>query len=272
MDPTPVGQRLRAWRIVACRREQLALQRRVVELGRDRPSDADHRRPANVFRDRRAADPDRLGDHPGARPIGILQAQNFSYLPHRQSLGGHRTSPCWLAKGATLPRSDCRQRNPLHPIHRVAAFDRNRWPLSPRIGWPLSVGISGRLGSDSASRRSPDRCWSLTDVYTRASLGTADRESTVVVWVTLTPACWCSPSRKTKFLSGNSPDFSETSWAVRTLYSWTEEARQVSIRRSRGGRAIWCLELSNRNRAKQNSVSTAGLRESTEGGQPNEAQ
>src|SRR6266516_7273350 len=90
------------------------------------------------------------------------------------------------------------------------------------------------------SRRSPDRCWSLADVYTHASLGTADRESTVVVWVTLTPACWCSPSRKTKFLSRNLPDFSETSWAVRTLYSWTEEARQVSIRRSRGGRAIWC--------------------------------
>src|SRR5258706_6087490 len=53
-------------------------------------------------------------------------------------------------KRRTLPGSDCRQRSPLHPINRggrlrsesVAAFDR--------IGWPLSVGIGGRIGSDSA--------------------------------------------------------------------------------------------------------------------------
>src|SRR5439155_4852384 len=145
MDPTPVGQRLRAWRIVACRREQLALQRRVVELGRDRPSDADHRRPANVFRDRCAADPDRLGDHPGARPTGILQAQNFSNLPHRQSLGGHRTSPCWFAKGGPCP---------------VQIAD-NGTCFTLSTGWPPSIGIGGRFRSDwvAAFRRNQWPPW-----------------------------------------------------------------------------------------------------------------
>src|SRR6202162_3442747 len=46
------------------------------------------------WKDRCAADPNRSGDHPLARPTGVLQAQNFSNLPHRQSLGGHQTSPC----------------------------------------------------------------------------------------------------------------------------------------------------------------------------------
>src|SRR3984893_10291580 len=43
----------------------------------------------------------------------------------------------------TLPRSDCRQRSPPHPINRVAAF--------VRIGWPLSIGIGGRLPSESVA-------------------------------------------------------------------------------------------------------------------------
>jgi len=43
---------------------------------------------------------------------------------------------------------------------------------------------------------SPDRCWSLMDVYTRASLGTADRESTEVVLAAESRAPWCSPSRR----------------------------------------------------------------------------
>ena len=44
---------------------------------------------------------------------------------------------CWNGKGATLPRSDCRQRSPPHPIHRVAALDRNWWPLSLGFRSPL---------------------------------------------------------------------------------------------------------------------------------------
>ena len=42
-----------------------------------------------------------------------------------------------------MPGSDCRQRSPPHPINRVAAFDR--------IAWPLSLGIGGRIDSDSAT-------------------------------------------------------------------------------------------------------------------------
>src|SRR5207245_6128647 len=51
--------------------------------------------------------------------------------------------PLLVRKGRTLPRSDCRQRNLLHPIHRVAAFDRNRWPLS--------LGLGGRFPSESVA-------------------------------------------------------------------------------------------------------------------------
>ena len=40
-----------------------------------------------------------------------------------------------------MPRSDCRQRNPFHPINRVAAFDQNHWPL-----W---IGLGGRIPSKS---------------------------------------------------------------------------------------------------------------------------
>src|SRR6266702_150547 len=47
------------------------------------------------------------------------------------------------AKGGTLPRSDCRQRPPSHPINRVTAF--------VRIAWPLSIGIGGRLPSESVA-------------------------------------------------------------------------------------------------------------------------
>src|SRR5579883_120652 len=46
-------------------------------------------------------------------------------------------------KGSTLPGSDCRQRSPNHPINRVAAF--------VRIRWPLSIGLGGRLPSESVA-------------------------------------------------------------------------------------------------------------------------
>src|SRR6266851_3160467 len=46
-------------------------------------------------------------------------------------------------KRRTLPGSDCRQRSPNHPINRVAAF--------VRIRWPLSIGLSGRFPSESVA-------------------------------------------------------------------------------------------------------------------------
>ena len=149
MDVGPVRQRLRLRRVVARRREQLALQRRIVELVRDRPGDADHRRAPEILPDRRAADPQRLSDHPLARPAGIPQAQNFSNLAHRQSLGGHRASPAGR-KGSDLASLRLPTTDPDSPHQQggrlrsesVAALDRN--------GWPPSVGITGRFASDSA--------------------------------------------------------------------------------------------------------------------------
>src|SRR3982074_2786084 len=63
----PFRQRLRSRRIGAGPREHLALRRRVVQILRYGPGDADHRGAANVLPDRGAADPDRSGDHPLAR-------------------------------------------------------------------------------------------------------------------------------------------------------------------------------------------------------------
>src|SRR5215468_1026349 len=53
------------------------------------------------------------------------------------------TPPLRIAKGGTLPGSDCRQRSPLHPINRVTAF--------VRIEWPLSFGLAGRVPSESVA-------------------------------------------------------------------------------------------------------------------------
>jgi hypothetical protein len=48
-----------------------------------------------------------------------------------------------IGKRRTLPSSDCRQRAPLHPINRVAAF--------VRIRWSLSIGLGGRFPSESVA-------------------------------------------------------------------------------------------------------------------------
>jgi len=95
----------------------------------------------------RATNPDRSGDHPIARPTGILQAKNFSNLPHRQSLGGHRTSHCVNRKRRTLPRSDCRQRSPSHPS----------------TGWPPSFGLGGRFSTESMAAFRRNRCRFASD-------------------------------------------------------------------------------------------------------------
>jgi hypothetical protein len=83
------------------------------------------------------------------RPIPTDRAITRSLAP--QAYFRRRTSRTFridnLSAGIrprTLPGSDCRQRSPNHPINRVVAIDR--------IGWPLSVGISDRIASDSAIR------------------------------------------------------------------------------------------------------------------------
>jgi hypothetical protein len=149
MDMVPFRQRLRARRVVSRGREQLAFRRRVVELFGYRPSDADHGGAANVFTDRRAADPDRSGDRPLARPTGVPRAEllepsastispRASDLQLRESQKEHFAQ---LRLPTTLPASPYQQGGRLRS-DQVAAFDR--------IGWPLSVGIGGRIPSESA--------------------------------------------------------------------------------------------------------------------------
>jgi hypothetical protein len=41
--------------------------------------------------------------------------------------------PCWHRKGPTLPRSDCRQRTPTHPINRVGRLPSESLAALPRI-------------------------------------------------------------------------------------------------------------------------------------------
>ena len=134
MNMIPVGLRLRMRRIVACRREQLAFQCRVVELDGYRPSDADHRCAPDVLCNRRSPDAQRSRDHSRTYAARVLQAQNFSYLTHRQSLGRHRSLPlCANRKGRTLP----------------AQIAGNVPRLTLSTGWPPSIGIGGRFPSES---------------------------------------------------------------------------------------------------------------------------
>ena len=132
MDMPPFRQRLRPRRVVAGRRDQLALQRRVVELIRYRPRDADHR-------GRRMYSPIAVRPIPTdrvitrfARPTGALQAQNFSNLPHRQSLGG---PPLANRKGGPCP----------------AQTADNAPRITPSTGWSLSIGLGGRFPSESVT-------------------------------------------------------------------------------------------------------------------------
>jgi hypothetical protein len=89
MDPRPVGRRPQCLRQRKGWAEQPRLQLSIVQPGRYRPADADHRRPAEILGDRVAADPDRGGDLPLALATGVLAAKDFSNLAHGQSLSGH---------------------------------------------------------------------------------------------------------------------------------------------------------------------------------------
>ena len=152
MDMGPVRQRLRPWRLIARRREQLALQRRIVELVRDRPSDADHRRAPDVLPDRRAADPQRLSVTRSLAPQAYLWRRtartlrigNLSAGIVPPLLESQKERPYLAQTVDNGPGSPHQQGGRLRS-ESVAAFDR--------IGWPPSVGITGRLASDSARWR-----------------------------------------------------------------------------------------------------------------------
>ena len=149
VDMGPIGQRP-GWLLVERRqREQPPFQLSIVHSLGHRPGDAADGGAPQIFADRRPADPDRYRDLPLAHAKGVPQSQNFSNLPHRRSLGGHRTSPCMAAKGASSAIRSPTARASGHP-HKggrlqsewVADFRRNRWPDC--------VGITGRFASDYA--------------------------------------------------------------------------------------------------------------------------
>ena len=74
---------------------------------------------------------------PHARAARMLQTQDFSYLPHRQSLAWHRFPPWWRT---TLPVIGSSTSTPT-PFSGLSGINRNQWPLS--------IGITVRLASES---------------------------------------------------------------------------------------------------------------------------
>ena len=134
VDLGPIGQRP-CRRLVECRwREEPPLQLGIVQSLRHRPGDADDGGTPQIFADCRSAHPNRDGDLPLANAKGVPQSQNFSNLPHRRSLGGHRTSPCMVAKEASSAIRSSTARASDRP-HRVAGF----------------IGMGGRLPSESVA-------------------------------------------------------------------------------------------------------------------------
>jgi hypothetical protein len=129
----PFRQRLRAQRVVPRRREQLAFQRRIVELFGHRPGDADHSGAANVFTDRGAADPERS---PARSPH--RRTSTVKLLEPSASTISRRASDLQLRKSQ---KEDLAQlRSP------------TRLPASPyQQGWPLSIGLGGRFPSESVA-------------------------------------------------------------------------------------------------------------------------
>jgi hypothetical protein len=140
----PIGQRPCRLLVKRRRREQAPFQLGIIQSVGRRPGDADDGGAPQILANCRPAQPGRDGDLPLAHAKGVPQSQNFSNLPHRRSLGGHRTSPCMAAKGASSAiRSSTARASAC--LTRAAGFNRN--------GWPTSVGIGGRIASDYAARR-----------------------------------------------------------------------------------------------------------------------
>ena len=143
VDVGPIGQRPCRLLVERRRREQQPLQLGVVQSLRNWPGDADDGGATKILADRRPAQPCRDRDLPLTHAKRVPQSQNFSNLPHRRSLGGHRTSPCMAAKGASSAiRSPTSRASDRH-ITRAAGFNRNVWPTS--------VGIGGRIASESVA-------------------------------------------------------------------------------------------------------------------------
>ena len=97
VDVGPIGQRPCRLLLERRQREQPPLEFTVLQSCGHRPGDADDGG-ARRFANCRRAHPNRDGDLTLAHAEAVPQSQNFSNLPHRRSLGGHRTSPRMAAK------------------------------------------------------------------------------------------------------------------------------------------------------------------------------
>lgn len=106
-----------------------------------------------LFADRRPADPDRHRDLPLAHAKGVPQSQNFSYLPHRRSL-----------RASDLPLHGRKGR-----LVRDSIADGESFRPPPQ-GWPASIGMGGRLPSESV----PD-CVGITGRFVSDYASRADR-------------------------------------------------------------------------------------------------
>ena len=122
------------------RREQLALQRHVVQRRRHRPGDADHGGPAQILGDRVAADADHGGDLMTAMAADVFEAEDFSNLTHWQSLAWHG-APRDHWRDTVPSVNDCSRTAPPPAPSGVAGMRRNHWLAS--------VGITGWNGSES---------------------------------------------------------------------------------------------------------------------------
>jgi len=93
MHPRPVRLRPRRLARREGRAEQLAFQRRIVQLSRYRPGEAHHAGAAQILSNRVAADTDHRRDLVPAMAAHVFEAKNFSNLTHRQSLTWHGALP-----------------------------------------------------------------------------------------------------------------------------------------------------------------------------------
>ncbi len=124
----PVGNTTLARRHGWTRRIQLPLERRLVELIGEWPTQPRGPRTLQVLTDRGPSDAAALGDLSLA-VAGCAQAQDFFYLPHRQPRCWHR-HPSLLWKRGTVA-AGCPASESL--------------PENASAGWPAWPGIGGRL-------------------------------------------------------------------------------------------------------------------------------